>query len=192
MLLFVWGFFFNSIEGPWIHQSGIAAVPGRQFRVRVLYTPHHRVPVHREPEQQLHITSSLSGAPHQQPQRAVVEFQWMVRVNAFERATVPPSPQKKDWNLKKERELLGLFSKSAVKHGLGERREARKIDYKGECMDRKRSEDTEFNFSPLLYFPFLLRDFLERYLQKSMLISGPEFLLYIWGFHQFPGREGKM
>lgn len=27
--------------------------------------------------------------------------------------------------------------------------------------------------------------------KKSMLISGPEFLLYIWGFHQFPGREGK-
>lgn len=86
---------------------------------------------------------------------------------------------------------MGLFLKSAVKHGLGERREARKIDYKGECMDRKRNEDTEFNFSTLLYFPFLLRDFLERYLKKSMLISGPEFLLYIWGFHQFPGREGK-
>lgn len=68
-------FFFYSIEGPRIHQSGIAAVPGRQFRVRVLHTPHHRLPVHREPEQQLHITSSHSGAPHQQPQRAVVEFQ---------------------------------------------------------------------------------------------------------------------
>lgn len=69
------GFFFYSIEGPRIHQSGVAAVPGRQFRVRVLHTPHHRLPVHREPEQQLHITSSHSGAPHQQPQRAVVEFQ---------------------------------------------------------------------------------------------------------------------
>lgn len=89
LFAYVLGFFLFVLffEGSRIHQSGIAAVPRRQFRVRVLHTPHHRLPVHREPEQQLYITSSHSGAPHQQPQRAVVEFQWMVRVNAFERAS---------------------------------------------------------------------------------------------------------
>lgn len=61
--------------GPRIHQSRIAALPSCQFRVRVFNAPHHSVPLHREPEQQLHITSSFSSPPHNQPQHAVVEFQ---------------------------------------------------------------------------------------------------------------------
>lgn len=73
-------FFALYTEGPRIHQSGVAAISSGQFRVRVVHASHHRVAVHREPEQQLHITSSHSSAPHKQPQHAVVKFQWMVRV----------------------------------------------------------------------------------------------------------------
>lgn len=185
-------FFFYSIEGPRIHQSGIAAVPGRQFRVRVLHPPHHRLPVHREPEQQLHITSSHSGAPHQQPQRAVVEFQWMVRVNAFKRATAPPSP-KKDSNLRKERELFGLFKVSRETWtGKKDRRPVRSI-IKANAWTEKGARTLSLTPPPLLYFPFLLRDFLERYLQKShaYLRAWISFCTYE-DFTDFRGGRGKV
>lgn len=118
-------FFPIIIEGPWIHQSGPATVSSGQFRVRVVHTSHHSITVHREPEQQLHITSSLSSTPHNQPQHAVVKFQWMVRVNIFDKkkneerknARKKTAAFKKK---KKERDCLEskTLSSQPVKHGL--------------------------------------------------------------------------
>lgn len=127
-------FFPIIIEGPWIHQSGPATVSSGQFRVRVVHTSHHSITVHREPEQQLHITSSLSSTPHNQPQHAVVKFQWMVRVNIFDKKKKrgKKKREKKDCSIKKkERErLLGIkdFIKSASETWTEKTREAQTIN----------------------------------------------------------------
>lgn len=106
---------FLNVEGPWIHQSSTATISSGQFRVRVVHTSHYSITVHREPEHQLHITSSFSSSPHDQPQHAVVKFQWMVRVNIFENKNKKQKRNRKKTAGIEQKKLLGIkdFTQSA-------------------------------------------------------------------------------
>lgn len=160
---------FSLLAGPRIQQCRIAAISSGQFRVRVVDTSHHSITVHREPEQQLHITSSLSSTPHNQPQHAVVKFQWMVRVNIFEKEK--ESKGKKDcrnkeinktaWNQRLYQ--VSQWNEDWKKHGRPKRSIKGCLNVsERECMDIKEARTaTYLNFSPPKYFfesLFLLRD----------------------------------
>lgn len=53
------------ISGSRVVESRLSAVSSSQLRLRVLHSSYHRLPIHREPGQQLHIAFSLlHRAPH--------------------------------------------------------------------------------------------------------------------------------
>lgn len=179
---------FSLLAGPRIQQCRIAAISSGQFRVRVVDTSHHSITVHREPEQQLHITSSLSSTPHNQPQHAVVKFQWMVRVNIFEKEK--ESKGKKDcrnkeinktaWNQRLYQ--VSQWNEDWKKHGRPKRSIKGCLNVsERECMDIKEARTaTYLNFSPLnislsLYFYWETaqkKKRKKREISKSMLSAG--------------------